>query len=98
MKRDATNNVYSTNKSARAKIDSYLEKANSLFANLGTNSSRDVGSMDMARAMDFQYMQKIKEIDSIFYYEFLHGKYMDDEIDEFLERVSSNTLSEYIKG
>jgi|14_taG_2_1085336.scaffolds.fasta_scaffold16947_2 hypothetical protein len=98
MKRDATNNIYITNKSVRAKIDSYLEKANSLFANLGTKSSRDVGSMDMARAMDFQYMQKIKEIDSIFYYEFLHGKYMDDEISEFLEKVNSKTLSEYIEG
>jgi hypothetical protein len=98
MKRDATNSVYSTNKSARSKIDSYLEKANSLFANLGTKSKKDVGTMDMARAMDFNYMLKVKEIDPIFYYEFLHGKYMDDEIKEFLDKVNSKTLSDYIEG
>lgn len=96
MKRDATNNIYSTNKKVRTKIDSYLEKANGLYANLGTKSRLDVGTSDMAKALDFSYMMKVKELDSIFYYEFLHGKYMDEEIKVFLEDNKVSTLQEYI--
>ena len=96
MKRDSTNYRYKTNKSVKSKIDSYLEKANSLYANLGTKSKLDVGTSDMAKAKDFQYMQLIKDVDEIFYYEYLHGKYMDDEIKIFLEEKKANTIEDFI--
>ena len=58
---------YYTNKQVRERIDRYLERNASIWANLGTNSKLDVGSKENAKKEWNFLLTKIKELDLIYW-------------------------------
>lgn len=98
MERDCTNKLYDTNKKVRARIDKILEKTNSLWANVNTKSSKDPGNRAVAAAMELKFMMEIKELDEMFFYNNLHGRYLDRELGELLANIKEDSLDEFINN
>ena len=58
---------YYTNKQVRERIDSYLKRNASIWANLGTKGKLDVGNKEQAKK-EWKFLQgKIKSLDPIFW-------------------------------
>jgi hypothetical protein len=60
---------YVTNKEVRRKIDRILHDTVTMFANLGTKTSLDVGSKEEAKRLEVIMLDKIKDIDEDFYHD-----------------------------
>ena len=58
---------YYTNKQVKERIDGYLQRNASIWANLGTNSKLDVGGKNKANKEWKFLLTKIKELDPIFW-------------------------------
>jgi hypothetical protein len=58
---------YYTNKQVRERIDSYLKRNASIWANLGTGSKLDVGNQTQAKKEWKSLQGKIKSLDPIFW-------------------------------
>lgn len=51
----------------RQEIDAILRKCATIFSNLGTKTSLDLGSRDAARTEERRLLDKIKDLDEEFY-------------------------------
>ncbi len=58
---------YYTNKTTKAKIDKILKECVSIFANVGTKTPLDVGTVTKAKIKERKLLLKIKELDMEFY-------------------------------
>tara|TARA_R110000744_G_scaffold123547_4_gene228818 strand:+ start:956 stop:1186 length:231 start_codon:yes stop_codon:yes gene_type:complete len=65
QKRD--NFKYYTNKTTRAKIDKILKECVSIFANVGTKTPLDVGTVAKAKIKERKLLSQIKDLDMEFY-------------------------------
>jgi len=58
---------YYTDPQVREKIDSILKNCASLFSNLGTCTTFDVGDIKTAKKLEQEWLNEIQELDPILY-------------------------------
>lgn len=58
---------YYENPEIKIKIDDILQKCASLYSNLGTKTSLDVGSIEDANKLEEEWLESIKELDPDFH-------------------------------